>query len=56
MSDIISNEVEADLAPAEGQPQEVSDVVENLSEAEIERFLLMSSVTSMSPFKSMVKT
>lgn len=39
MSDIISNEVEADLAPAteiEGQPQEVSDVVENLSEAEIE--------------------
>jgi len=39
MSDIISNEVEADLAPATeiaGQPQEVSDVVENLSEAEIE--------------------
>ena len=39
MSDIISNEVEADLAPTaetEGQPQEVSDVVENLSEAEIE--------------------
>jgi len=36
MSDIISNEVEADLAPQEGQPQEVSDVVENLSEAEIE--------------------
>lgn len=39
MSDIISNEVETDLAPATevvGQPQEVSDVVENLSEAEIE--------------------
>jgi len=39
MSDIISNEVEADLAPVtqgEGQPQEVTDVVENLSEAEIE--------------------
>ena len=36
MSEITSNEVETESAPLEGQPQEVVDVVENLSEAEIE--------------------
>jgi predicted metal-dependent hydrolase len=36
MSDINSNEIETNSAPEEGQPQGVVDVVENLSEAEIE--------------------
>jgi len=36
MSEITGNEVETESAPLEGQPQEVVDVVENLSEAEIE--------------------
>ena len=38
MSEIIGNEVDLETAPLleEGQPQEVVDVVENLSDAEIE--------------------
>jgi predicted metal-dependent hydrolase len=36
MSEITGNEIETESAPLEGQPQEVVDVVENLSEAEIE--------------------
>lgn len=58
MSEVHSNEVIADVAPeveASGQPQEVTDVVESLSEAKLNFFLLMSSVTSMFPFKSMAK-